>query len=270
MEKKVKKDLVIITGVTGAIGSALLEQYGQRKNTVIVGITRKSQTWKNFINKKTGKIYCGTLLCAVEFEEKEVKNFIAHIDVEEFARVTFIHCVGDYQFEVDSVGNFTTENDKDGDGINDLVKFLSYDLFKWFAGNLMRKTKSQLDFVIFGSLADKYEPQSFKSWWQTMKKTEHFMSSVITEKIGFFRFDISSVLCPHELITRPFVFTHTDADQTSWLSPSKLASEVIRALDTSNGGFHKNDMFEHWDGFSSDYYQDEKIVPRRLLEISQG
>jgi len=252
---------------TGAIGSALMEKYGQKKNVVIFGLTRKALSWRDFVGSKAGKLPLVTFLCSVAFDIQDVADFIGNINFEEFSRVTYVHCVGAYLFEIDSEGHFEIEGDNDKDGINDVVKFLSYDVLSLFSKNIILRAKNNIDCVIFGGLADRHQPRILYSWWNTMEKTEAFMKENASGKVGMFKFDISSVFCPHELLMRPFVFTQTDADQTAWLSPSMLASEVVRTLNVNNhGGFHKNDVFRHWEGFSAEYYMDQQMVPRRLAE----
>lgn len=262
-----KHQLVIIMGVTGAIGSALLEQYGQKKNVVIYGISRKALSWQNFISQENAKLYPETFVCSMGLAEADCRMFIEAIDFKQFSRVTYIHCVGAYLFEIDKSGAFITENDLDEDGINDHVKHLSYDLFRWITQPLMCKMERKIDGAIFGGIADNHEPRIIQSWWRTMEKVEAYMRNIACERIGMFRFNISSVFCPHELITRPFVFIHTDADRLAWLTPHKLAAKVIYVVSSNrNGGHHKLDVFNLWKGYFEGYYTDEYMVPRRIAE----
>ena len=263
-----KKSLVIINGVTGAIGTALLEQYGRLKNTVILGISRRAMKAEEFIDPLTGKIYASTCICSLsDITETDCENFVNLIDFEKFSKVTYIHCIGTYLFEIDHDGHFMVTDDFDRDGINDRYMRLSYELFRRMTVPLIRNTRSPLVCTIFGSLADRHHPRIIQSWWRTMSNTEEFMKASASDRVCMFKFNISSVFCPHELLTRPYVFVNTTADPRSWLSPYRLAIKVRQSIRGSSGSYHEEDIFNPWNDFFPEYYRDEHMVPRRLAEI---
>jgi hypothetical protein len=260
------KRLVIISGITGAIGSALLAIYGTKKNSVIYGISRQAVAYENFINKKTGKLFCSTFVCSLTGAEESCGEFVSLIDFNQFSEVIYIHALGVYPFEINEKGAHVIENDDDRDGIDDRCTLLSYDIFRWITSEIISRTKSTVKFITFGGLADKHQPEIISSWWQTMEKVEHYMKEVADGRIGMYKFNISSVLCPHELITRPFVFVNTEADYQSWLLPSQLAKRVLKEL-LEIGGYHEFDVYNPWKGFFPNYYANENMVLRRLREL---
>ena len=265
---KLRKELVIIRGVTGAVGSAILERYGRRKQAVIYGISREARPWQDFIDKQSSRLFVATVICSVDATEEACQSFVEAIDLEQFRRVTYIHGVGSYRFEIDASGSFVVENDQDSDGVNDECLLLSYHLFRWMMQPLIDKFSGRIDGVIFGGLADKHLPRILHSWCSAMKRTEGYMREKAGERVRMFWFDISSVLCPHELLTRPFVFSHTDADPRSWLSPSELAKTVLGVLRNkrTQGSLLVTEVFRPWTNYFEEYYSDEYMVPRRLAE----
>ncbi|MFZ1654391.1 MAG: hypothetical protein WBO92_02100 [Candidatus Moraniibacteriota bacterium] len=265
-----KKKLVIIAGITGAVGTALLEQFGSLRNTVVLGISRQARRSEAFISNKTGKLYASTLICSLpEMSESSCVAFVSLIDFEQFSDITYIHCVGTYLFEIDQEGHFMVANDCDHDGINDECMLLSYNYFRWMTVSLIVQTKTHLTCAIFAGLADQHRPRIIQSWWRSMARVKEYMKTVVNERVGMFIFNISSVLCPHEIITRPYVFVNTEADSRTWLSPYQLATSVRRQLQNNKGGYHAADIFNPWNGFYPEFYSDEQMVPRRLAETQR-
>jgi hypothetical protein len=75
--------------------------------------------------------------------------------------------------------------------------------------------------------------------------------------------NISSVMCPHEIITRPFVFIHTNAEPEFWLLPNEVANKALELVFKGNNGFIETDLFHasnyHFDGYDDNYFGERKI-----------
>jgi hypothetical protein len=265
-----KKKLVIIAGVTGAIGTALLEQYGVLKNTIVLGISRQAQPFEAFIDDQTGKLHTSTLICSLpQLNKSSCNALVASINFENISEIIYIHCIGAYLFEIDARGKFFVAEDHDNDKVDDRCTLLSYNLFRWMTEPLIEHTKSKLTCSIFGSLADRHTPRIIHSWWKTMSRVKKYMRSAANQRVGMHVFNISSVFCPHEIITRPFVFINTKADPRMWLSPYKLATRVRKQLRNDMGGYHAIDVLTPWSEFFPTYYSDHNMVPRRLAETNK-
>lgn len=261
-----KKKLVIISGVTGAIGGALLTVYGQRKDTVVYGLSRKAEPVCSFLND--GKLPIATLACSIG-DNMDFELLFQKIDFDNVKEITYIHCFGLYPFEVDRNGSIVVSNDNDGDGVNDEVHKLTYISFVSATSAVQKYWKGKLSCAIFAGLADKHRPAGHKSWWTTIEKVKNYMRSSVemNNNLSMTVFNISSVLCPHEVVTRPFVFIHTDADPRFWLNPYELARFVVSKL-TSITGYHQFDKFRSKPGFDENsYYTDEVFTPRKVKEL---
>lgn len=262
------KKLVIISGVTGAIGNALLADYGRQKETVVYGISRQALDLLSFINPKTGKIYPRTLICSVPNNNEDgYKEFLRLIDFDVFSEIIYVHALGLYPFEVNEQGEHIVSNDEDGDGIDDRCMYLSYTLFRLITSEIIKNSTCPVRCVIFGSLADKFWPLAHKSWCQTIDKVKSYMKEVTNSQVTMLLLNISSVICSHELINRPFVFINTDADHFYWLTPWEISKKVIKELKRANGYYHENELFNLNPEFEADYYQDRKFTPRKIAEL---
>jgi hypothetical protein len=95
------------------------------------------------------------------------------------------------------------------------------------------------------------------------------MKQCADKKTSMIVCNISSVICPHELISSPFVFSETDANQTCFLHPNELAKFVVQQADEAKakGGFVEVEKFKENPNFDPDHYTDEKFTPRKVREL---
>lgn len=265
-EQQTDQKLVMISGVTGAIGSQFLDIYGRMRDTVVYGRSRKALPYEHQI-AEDGKLPLRTLIYS---ENTTQPNALSAINFERVKNITYVHALGLYPFEVDAEGNHRIENDVDGDGINDEVEKLTFTAFTEMLTKLREyEPTKKLSAVIFGGLADKHRPLVHESWWRTIEKTKEWAKTFVNihHNTSITCANISSVLCPHEIITRPFVFTQTDADPRYWLSPHQLAEFLSSHLEEAENGFHEIEHYLPRDTFSQDYYQDNHFTPRKVEEL---
>jgi len=272
-----KKDLIIIHGVTGAIGSACLTYFASQENIVVYGISRKAVSYKKFC--KDGKLPPKTLICSLEGQSVEdtytgrlVYYFTNAINPDLFNKVVYIHALGIYPFEIDKNGNRFVQCDNDMDGIDDRCELLTFDFFREFFA--VHPVKGMHSFL-FGSLADEYKPLAHASSWKTILKTKEKIKEVF-EKVTNEEFkpcrvslvNISSVLCPNELINRPFVFSATDADPRFWLQPTEISVFIESIIKIGQSEYFKEySLFKKADYFIPDYYEHENFTPRKIAEL---
>jgi len=263
-----KKKLVIISGVTGALGNALLAGYGKERNTVIYGISRQAIGMANFLDEQSGKFHDKTFICCVgEGKQEDYQNFIKFIDFDKFLEVIYIHALGVYPFEVDNQGNYLVKNDHDGDGIDDRCMNLTYNIFRFMIQSIIDRTILPVKCIIFGGLPDVYKPKVHWSWWQTIDLVKRYMRSVKSDKVAMYVLNISSVMCSHELLTRPYLFINTDADSVYYLTPREVAKKVIDELKDDKFGYYESDLFHPAPNFSEDYYNENNFKPRKMAEL---
>lgn len=258
-----KKDLFIINGCSGAVGNACLAILARNPKNVVYGISRKANHFTRFgkiLPEKTIVFSIGDDIS----DQKALVDFKKAIQKNVFSSINYIHAVGYYPFELDQKGEIKVENDLNGDGINDKCTRLTFEAFTKTCEIL--KNDCQFKALIFGSLADKFEPEVHQSWWKSMKKVREYMENNVTKNISMNILNISSVVCFHELQTRPFVFTNTDGNASFWLTPQEVAEKVDLILSTALG-FSEQDFFNPAPYYQEDYFSNEKFTPRKKLEL---
>ena len=176
--------------------------------------------------------------------------------------------VGNYPSEIDKHGQFVVQHDADGDGIDDTVVQLTERAFLNMTEVLVDISNMPIRAAIFGGLADVYQPQAHHSWWtvlERVKKEARRRSRV--SKLGVLFLDISSVVCAHEIITRPYVFTDAGADARFWLTPDQVAQTVVEEMSCLPiGQVVERDLYRPLPYFDVLYYSDEQFTPRKVVE----
>lgn len=269
-----KKKLIVISGITGAIGNAFLAKYSREDNTVIYGISRKAESIESFIDPRTDKLFTSTFIANIgDLDQKCIGNFIDKINFTEFESIIYIHALGLYPFEINHEGKLHVENDKDGDGINDTVLELSHRVFKIFLSSFSKGAQEhnvRFGTLIFGGIADIHKPLAHQSWWRVMEMTKEYMGKN-SQNIGMNMVNISSVVCSHEIVTRPHVFTQTDADMKYWLLPHEIPNRFFVEIQRKGlnifSGYHEYEFYNIKPDFDPHYYENYKFTPRKVSEI---
>lgn len=266
--EQVNKTLVVIAGVTGAIGSACLAKYGCMPDVTVIGLSRQAKPATTYLEGDQ-RLPDKTLLCSIGdiTTQLDCQSFAQKIRPESYAEILYVHALGIYPFELDGVGKVSVSHDHDADGIDDRVVSLSYNAFFQMT-DALADLGIPIKALIFGGIADQYRPIVHRSWWTVMERVKTRMkeSGRMEAKKTFAVLNISSVLCPHELLTRPFVFTGTDASPQSWLRPDEVADQVAVTLAEADGYIEK-ELF-HKSGYYRDgYYADAAFTPRKQAEL---
>lgn len=263
------KTLVIINGVTGAVGTACLARFSREHDVTIYGLSRRADSFSVF--KKDEYLPDNSLICSIGdiADRDNCETFTKAINSALYEKIVYVHAVGFYPFEIDPLGNIKVSNDTDNDGIDDRVVELSYNAF-FAMTDALRNIDTSVNALILGSTSDKHRPIVHKSWWTVIERVKEEMQKVVSidKKVNFFVLNISSVICPHEILTRPFVFQNTNANPRFWLMPHEVAEEIVMlTLSESNRGFFEQDLYHKADYYQDDYFTEKKFTDRKISEL---
>ncbi|MEN9558365.1 MAG: hypothetical protein RL141_734 [Candidatus Parcubacteria bacterium] len=261
------KNLVLINGVTGAIGSACLAQFSRNPNNTIYGFARRARIYQFFL--KNGAMPDATLVCSLGSDIiRGLRDLLSKVDRSQYERVVYVHALGVYPTEIDMDGVIRVSNDHDEDGIDDRVMTLSYEVF-FGALDTLVQMELPTQAIIFGGLSDKHQPLVHQSWWKVMEKMKKRGMEVVGAQSGFglTLLNVSSVMGPNDLMTRPFVFRDTDATAHCWLMPHEVAEAVERLTSGDRTGFQECELFHRAGYFKQGYYEGEGFTDRKKREL---
>lgn len=266
--KKSNKKIYIINGVMGVIGSPIFTYLAQQKDTIIYGISRQGLPMDTFI--KNGELPESHLVVSLgdylKDGSKNIKKLIQSLPKNY--EVIFVHAMGVYLTEVDINGRYKIDNDNDGDGINDLVKKITYDVPLQFAQEFA-KSGREATFTQIGSLSDEWNLQAHYSWVTSMNLLKEKLAKLSNkyENFNTCMINVSSVLTPKELIERPFATTQTNADPSFWLNPLDIGKKIHNLSDGLVADYSETALFNPWPEFKQDHFNIDNYLPRRLLEL---
>lgn len=263
------KKIIIINGVMGVIGSPIFSFFTEQGDNIVYGISRRGLYFDEYVNDD-GKLPETNLVFSLadyktENYEIDVENFI---DAVPELPIVFIHTMGEYVTEMGRDGQLQISNDKDGDGINDSVKRLTYDVSLCFSKKLCSRKQETL-FIQIGSLSDKYRIDIHGSWVKSMDLLKTDLETISKENENFYAMvlNVSSVLTPKELVDRPFVSVKTNADMRYWLPPVEIAHFINDYMRKPEKGLIEKELYKKWPNISPDHFAIDAYKERRGKEI---
>lgn len=253
----------------GVIGSPIFSFFAEQGENIIYGISRRGLYFDEYVNGE-GKLPETNLVFSLADYKKE--NY--EIDVENFVDslpdlpIVFIHTMGEYVTEMSRDGKLQITNDIDGDGINDNVKRLTYDVSLSFSKKLSTRKESTI-FIQIGSLSDKYRIDIHGSWVKSMDLLKTDLVDLCKGAENFYAMilNVSSVLTPKELVDRPFVSVKTNADMRYWLPPVEIAHFINDYMQSPEKGLVEKELYKKWPNISPDHFAIDSYKERRGKEI---
>ena len=266
--------LLIINGVTGALGNALFGQAVQSQDVIVYGLSRQALPWRQMLLHGSMKLPHSTLLTSLGKnieDEDSIRGFLGAINFSHFSSVWYCHAVGIMPFEVDEQGRHAVSNDDDNDGIDDRVMKLTGLAFLRMARALAQATSAPVAVLSFGALSDVWGVSAHKSGIEAIKVAKAGLNEAFRmyEHLSGGVLNISSVACAHEILTRPFVCAQVNAKLNYWLTPWEVAAKCIDIFkDAKRGTLLEEDFFRPLPTFNAAaYYEDTRFTRQKMLEL---
>jgi NADP-dependent 3-hydroxy acid dehydrogenase YdfG len=256
-----EKKLVIVSGASGSLGRAYIENLRERLNVECVGIVRSGAKSSEY---NTRVIHVDLL------DESEVVSSMNGIDFTHASEVIFIHPVGKFKFEK----NGKPDSDVDHDGIDDDVYRSNVDTFRAIVHPLLKKLHQQallsnpipLKLCAFGSISDRYHVPYWQSYSKSKDILRQLMFSLVKQapvgSISGMVVNLSSVDTHNERDLRP------SADKAYWLSCHEIAEKTVPVLLDEPFSWKEFDVFKPKPAFDPSYYRDhQRILKKWIQEI---
>ncbi|MDP3986856.1 MAG: hypothetical protein Q8P81_01370 [Nanoarchaeota archaeon] len=257
--------IVIIGGVSGAIGDAFFQEFVLEKDIIIFGLSRRGLRNVEALPDHS---------CAVNInysDKKNVDQFCEKVISLGPKEITYIHCMGPFKTELDpETRKRRIHRDIDKDGVDDEIYERVFVFPKAMADSMINKRGSlniQLNFVNIGSLVEKYNISIFGSWIKVRDKVKREFKRISEKFENVCSIDVlvSTILSSKELIDRPYVFG-TDNNPQFWLKPQELTSKVRAILSKRLHGFFQYEIFHKAPGVSKERFEEGQMIKRRLIE----
>lgn len=268
------KRLLIINGVTGALGNAVLTAAVQHRDAVVYGMTRQGLPVEEQFVPGGNKLPTRTLTVSIGphiNEQSAIAGFVRAIDFEQFDRVDYVHAVGVMPFDVNDAGKHFVENDTDGDGINDLCMALTPHAFLGMVDALAASSDKPITALVFGALSDMWNPSAHHSWIRSIEALKDGLKKrlQVNSSLAGVVLNISSVSCAHELLVRPYLCANTNPDLTKYMSPDDCARRALQLVaEAHRGKFVEVDFYRPVAHFVPEvYYEDANFTRQKVKEL---
>lgn len=205
-----KCKLVLISGVSGAMGRTYYKYFVRLKGVVCFGIARRPSSDSRHV--------------ALDLLDKEkAEAFVQLLPIEGVSEILYMHLIGMAKFEPDG----KPEIDHDGDGIDDEVYSSNVLTLKNIVSPLVKRAeelKIPISIVNICSISDVY----IVPLWQSYSRSKNIVRQYMKSQPAFVRniiINISSLKADLEKYGRPF------ADTSYWLNPRELLERSLPVIE---------------------------------------
>lgn len=237
------KQLFIVTGAAGELGTLFIEKLIKRREHVI-GISRSEFSVSGV------EIYKADLT-----DEVQIREALKNIHLETFQTINLIHPVGKFKFEK----NHTEVQDDDKDGIDDEVYKTNVITLKNVIKDLMmgvNKTQ-KINVCAFASISDKHSIPFWKSYTKSKNIIRGYLKELCEQNyIHALMVNVSTVDTGNENLLRP------NADKTYWLQPQEIVFETLPEL-VNISRYKEIDLYKEKPDFNKDYYLDHEAILKK-------
>lgn len=237
------KELFLITGASGKLGLAFIEQLKKEHKTVL-GLV-----------KKDFQIADVLLLKVDLLDETKVSATLKSFDFSSFGTITLIHPVGKFKFE----RNSSQIIDADKDDIDDEVYATNILTLKNTLKVLLSclKRNQRIKVCAFASISDKYNIPFWNSYTKSKNIIRAYLKDLCEQNyIHALMVNVSTIDTGNENLLRP------NADKTYWLNPDEIVSQTLPEL-ASVSTYKEIDLFKEKPDFDENYYLDHEAILKK-------
>lgn len=246
------KQLVIIAGAAGEIGTAYCKELVKRKIDCITIIRNKTLSIES--------PYIKSIVCNLDNESEIIEKF-SSVNFSEYERVTFLHTIGVDKFDprgypvIEAMK--TIDPDVYNTNVNSFKYLMRYCVQTIRAINAVNKNKIQLKIVIIAGVADKHAPFVIESFCEAKYIVRQYIQSQVrlySEWVSGLAINITSTITQSALVVRP------NADTKYWLQPQEVVDQSIDTLISKEDGYKEIDLIKELPNFIEGYYENNPVL----------
>lgn len=261
--KTENKNLILISGATGSIGSSFFEQFILEHNYHVIGLSRSGLRTSTIPNHH----------CIIYFDFEDEKSYekIGNlIRAHTYEKIFYVHAVGKFLTEIiHNKNNNTFSEPQLGTYDEETVK-LTFHYTSRMTDFLLKNTKETTPIVVvnIASLSDEFEIPVFQSWRYAQTKLINFFGKRCEENknLSAITLRVSTILSAKEIVDRPYLFD-TNTDPGFWLTKTELVNFVKQEIKRSFCGSKIKNLFKVYPKFDKDHWNGKKTFMRRLQEL---
>ncbi|HEY1041704.1 MAG TPA: hypothetical protein VGE63_03205 [Candidatus Paceibacterota bacterium] len=249
-----KKELIIIVGANGEIGTEYINSLKTNLNIEILAVTLSKPYHDPSINN-----------IRVDVRDYEaIEQALAHINLQDYLRVIYLHSIGTDVFEWTNYPQKLYRKT-----IPESVYDSNVNTFKYllrYLSEKLKRTNTELKVVQIAGVADKYGFMVIESFHECKKITRAYARDLcdLYPNISGLTINITSCITKSALEVRPFADT-----SKGWLTPQEVVSESISSILSSECGYQEINILKPLPSFNpQEYYENQdRIYEKWAKEI---
>ncbi len=251
-----KKELVIVAGAAGEIGSEYCKKITDNKIDCI-GVIRNKKV--NITSK-----YFREIVCNLE-NQKEIDFTFSQIDFSKYGKITYLHTIGIDKFDPRGYPNIKPMETIDPSVYNTNVNSFKYLLrfcFEKINNINLKNLHNKIEFrvAIIAGVSDKHTPFVIESFCEAKFILRQYIQSYIKlhpDWISGLSINISSTITQSALQVRP------NADCEYWLTPKEVVKKSYKKLISEYNSYEELDIIKHSPYFVNDYYSNNELLYKK-------
>jgi hypothetical protein len=256
------KNLVLISGATGSIGSCFFEQFILEPDNHVVGLSRSGLNIYEIPNHHS--------IVYFDFNKKKSYESLAKIiNKNNYKKIIYIHAVGKFLTEINYDKKNKSFNEPRKGNYNKDVVSLTHNYTATMVDFLLKNVRKTTPVVAvnIGSLSDEFDIPVFQSWRYAQNKLLNFFDKSVKRYKNFSALTVrvSTILGANELLDRPFLFS-TETDPNFWLPKTELVAYVKRRIKYVSNNSKIENLFRRYPWFDKNHWNGQKTFLRRVQE----
>lgn len=251
-----KKQLVIIAGASGEIGTAFCKKILTHSNMDCIAIFRNHRTGLQSATLKEVR-------CNLE-DSNSIQEAFKNIDFGSYSRVIYLHTIGVDKFDPRGYPKIKPMKTIDPQvyetNVNSFKYFLRYCVAALSKINKNKKIKTKFRVAVIAGVADKYTPFVIESFCEAKFIVRQYIQSYIHIYPTWFSglsINISSTITKSALRVRPH------ANTKYWLTPKQVVEKSFKALISKFNSYREFDIIQPSPEFIQDYYINNELLYKK-------
>jgi len=247
-----KKQLVIIAGAAGEIGSSYAKMLSDKGLDVIAVIRNKKLSFNSPLITEIN--------CHLD-NEQDIQSKFNNLPIENYEEIIYLHTIGVDKFDPRGYPSIRPMETIDPEiyktNVNSFKYLMRYLVKRIRLHNTNTQNKINLKISMIGGAGDKYTPFVIESFCEVKHIIRQYIQSQVTlypEWVSGLSINITSTVTKSALAVRPY------ADTEYWLLPEEVVKQSVDDLLNFKAGYKEIDIIKKLPNFIEGYYENDSML----------
>ena len=253
--KSNKKQLVIVAGAAGELGTAFCKELTKKSIDCISIIRNKAFPYTSPFIK--------TITCNLEVEQ-EVEEKFSEVEFDNYDEIIYLHTIGIDKFDPRGYPTIHAMSTIDphvyNTNVNSFKYLMRFCIRKIRDINTTTNKKVHFKIAIVAGVADKYAPFVIESFCEAKYIVRQYIQSQVNlypDWVSGLSINITSTILESALNVRP------NADTTYWFCAQDISEQSIDTLLENENGYKEIELIKKSPEFTEGYYENKELLYKK-------